>query len=283
MKYIKQFENSEVKYEEVEYEMIKKIVKHYLVDNKLEGSFSSDGYYSHDYKQDIENFKLFVSKYTDFDRFFRRHRNRIFSDHFYVAKCGFLDGLLYEYDNKYPIGGNYELIDLELNSPEGEHIIKYNYGYQKYELGRNYILQSYDTLEDFYFACANYYCEDIFIKINSVYGIRSWEASVKVEIQKEDIPKFSLPVRYKNSSICFIDLNNLYEFVSNGKLTYKKFVEKFDKEWIKPTISILDGNEGWCAEYFGEDIYKDRTLRNIDYISIKNEIELRYNAGKYNL
>jgi len=75
------------------------------------------------------------------DEFFNIYRDKIYADKNFIRCCGLVDVLLYQYDKKYPLGG-------DIGKPDAES--KYTYGYQKNSLGVIYIKQKFGSLEKFY-------------------------------------------------------------------------------------------------------------------------------------
>lgn len=266
MRYIRLFEEKKYDYHEV-----RNIINHYI--NKYNSrSFMSGDYYKQNYNQDIQNFKKYMLAVNiDFDIYMKEYHTEIFNDDDYINCCGFMDALLYSYNNQHPLSGNL-LIEREDESSECEHITKYYYGYQDYDLGLKYILQSYATLNDFYFACAEHFCKAVFTS-ESAY-------LTHCNIKEEDFKQFSKTVRFKNCSVCIIDLKILHEFVIDEYSTiYEKFIENFEM-LVKPSIMEKD----WCLEYFGADMKQIDIIKMIgDPRKYKEDIDFRFTANKYNL
>lgn len=283
MKYINEYNG----FYSLDYDEGKMLIKGYLSwksGNRKVNGFLSGGFVEHNLEEDVKEFKKYMKDHDfDFDIFMKRYKTKIFSDNFFTHNCGLMDEFLYYYDNKFPLSGSL-VTDHEGTDLADELLIKYNYDYQDLDLGKKFILQSYNTLEDFYFACAESYCISIFLGQGNFQHDLNWRNNTNENIDtKYDLEVFSKPVRYKNCSISFIDLEKLYEFVIDGNMPYDRFVQEFDKELVKPTISILVKNEKWCAEYFGPEELKDKILNNVDYKAIKSDIEIFSAARKYNL
>ena len=284
MKYIKFFENTE----EQEYSGVKGIIDDYLENNPgLKVNFSFGRYYKQNYHADIRAFKSYMkSKNIDFDRFIKMHRNRVFSDEFFVETSGFLDALLYEYDKNYPIGGNYELIELEKYNPVCEHIMKYDYGYHTYELGKNYILQTYDTLNDFFFACAQWKHKELFDSdYSNLLGRNDWDLITGDYDFAKNYEKFLTPIKLSEGALCFVNLKKMFDITSRIKY-FKEFAGVFIKH-TEPQAANIE--EGWCAFYFGfieineflSNVSID--INNPDINKINRDIEVGISAAKFNL
>jgi len=147
MKHLKRFE--QVKGED-EYEIISELIKDFHEDNGLYDSFINTKYCQTGSFKDISNLSDFLTdKGYNLDKFMKEYKSEIYSDDFFLYNCGFMDLLLYSYDKKNPLSG----MLLNQHAPD-EHAIQYSYGYQYMELGKKYILQSYDSLSDFYYETA---------------------------------------------------------------------------------------------------------------------------------
>jgi hypothetical protein len=292
MKYIKQFEinfnrPSNLSEEDKDFYDVRDIIDNYIENNDLCRSFSSGRYYKADYKKDIEDFKLYLKGVDiNFDIFIKRHWNRVFSDDFFVENNGFLDSLLYQYNQAYPIGGRYELDQLEQGNPACEHIMKYDYGYHKFDLGRKYILQSYETIADYFFACAQLLGKELFDSDYSNLLNSKWENIVNYNFSVNS-EKFMTPVKLdRGGSVCFINLLKMHELGS--LVEYNRFFNTFI-DLVKPSASNKD--EGWCIYYFGENEKLKKSLSNIsleditnsDVEQIKKEIRFKTDVINYNL
>lgn len=262
----------------LDYDIIIDIIVNYVYNNKLDDSFSGGKYYRSNVKKDIADFKEYLKERgIDCDEFFKLYKKKIFSDKFFIGTCGFLDALLYSYDKSNPIGGGYELISLENESSECEHIIKYNYNYHEYELGKNYILQSYKTLENFFFGCAEWYWKELFQSDNSVIYENEW-------IRKFDFEKnhklFMMSIKLSNGAISFINLNHMYDLVCNKNVNYDTFTNLF---LTYAKASVYNISEGWCAKYFGtidEKFIEDLVISKIEKLDPEKKNNIIYENKK---
>lgn len=153
MKYIKTYEENKYDYDEV-----KELIDDFIGDKY--GAFFSfcNGHY---YKQPGDLHVAELKKYlkrkgVNLDNFMKENWEEITDDDFFIAANGFMDYLLYTYDKTIPLSGGGEVFD----SAE-EISIKYEYGYQNYKLGQEYLKQSFGTLANFYIKHINYCLDDL--------------------------------------------------------------------------------------------------------------------------
>ncbi|MCK9416633.1 hypothetical protein M0Q97_08260 [Candidatus Dojkabacteria bacterium] len=139
------------------YNDFKEKINNFLDTNKeIHGSFAHGHYFERDYLNHIKKLNNFLN--GELDYYMDKYYNKIFNDNFFIESCGFLDTLLYHYDNSYYLSGmGFD----DSNNDGGEYMIKYHYGYQKYDLGKKYLEQNFGTLENFYAECAKNFAKII--------------------------------------------------------------------------------------------------------------------------
>ena len=242
------------------------------LDLDRKGSFMNDSYYKADYKSDIKKLNDFLIKSFnyDLDKFFKEYDKEIYSDDFFVSQCGFIDALLYTYDQKYPLSG----FPLQKNTGNDEVVIKYEYGYQNYDLGKKYLLQNFNTLEDFYFDCAN----NFFTYHNDKSGFKYF-----TDIEK-NLYKFSLVDKKNKGSLCVFDVHKFYELYKDSSMS-RCYDEICAIDVIKTDI------KGLKYKYFEDtnimivasgDIDLD-DINDQEILDYSEQIDLQENVKKYNI
>lgn len=211
-----------------EYDRIKEVILKFNSVVILGPSFML-GYYNHDGESDLKQLKSHLMKNGyDLDYFMQKYKKEIYNDVDFTECCGFFDYLLYTYDSSFPLSG----VDI-LSEPE-DKLIKYTYGYQTKKLGREYILQNYNSLGDFYKDCAenfNNYLHD-----NFDYSIDKKDIKLLLEDNyslfivnykknKHKIDSINLSI---GNSIKYVIKNNLAIFIF-GDLNNKKIDEIIEK------------------------------------------------------
>jgi len=249
----------------------KRLIQDFIEENSLHYiSFSSGKYFKHDYKSDIKKLDNWLIRLTkhDLDWFMNEFKNEIYSDNFFTNCCGFLDSLLYTYDQSFPLSGNI----LQDYGAGDEYVIKYNYGYMNYDLGKKYILQKYHNLEDFYYDCA-----DNLIK-SLAEGINVFSDDYFDYMDEESVKKleFSTTDKLKNGSICVIDLEKLSNM-------YKYDINDIEDDIIERLGTDIDYKCGikMIIIAFGEVNLDLITLD--DFYEYKEKIEIQTDTNKYNL
>lgn len=138
-----------------EYEFITRII-HKIIDKDITTT-SFQNYFNHDFDEDYAKLvKKLVKKDIDIADFFDKFREQIYEDERYTSWCGFMDAVLYKFDKDFPLSGGEMATYVEY-----EFTIKYGYGYQNCDLGIKYLLQAFNTLEDFYKDAAKVLAEEI--------------------------------------------------------------------------------------------------------------------------
>ena len=270
--------------QETEYNNVKELISNFLKkDINFYRSFESGKYYMRDnYKKDLDEFYEYMNENgVLFDSFINKHYSKVFADDFFISSCGVMDTLLYQYNKKHPLSG----CILKEKETYVDHIceiqFKYYYDYHRHDLGIKYLLQSYQSLEDFYFACAEHLCHDLFLSDTSVLSYdKDWQDITKSFFNyKKHYLLFSKSEKLKNGSIGFIDLNVLFDLVLIDEKDKNEAI-RIIKETTKPKI-ITDN---LCIFYFGDkDISMEEIIDQIDTKELKNEIEVNYYANRYNL
>lgn len=125
------------------------IIDDFITDNNLKGCFYNNFREQNTDKQIHNLIDTIRSNNLDFQVFFQDYKNQILDDTRFTSDGYFMDFFLYYFDSKYTLGGQ-SLEDGEID----EHVVKYKYGWFKYNLGKEYILQSYKSLEEFFYETA---------------------------------------------------------------------------------------------------------------------------------
>ena len=270
--FLKEWNSPEEEKRDFMYDEIKNYISLFKM-NELDrkGSFMNDGYYKADYKSDIKELNAYLIKSFNYnlDKFFDEYTKEIYSDNFFINQCGFLDALLYTYDQKFPLND--------------EFVIKYQYGYQNYDLGKKYLLQNFDTLEDFYFDCANKF----FTYYNEVSDFKHFK-----DIEEKS-STFSLTDRKDKGSLCIFDTHKFYELYINS-MSNKSYDEKSAVNFIKSTMKKKKINHKFYNHKFYNmsDInimivaFGDIDLNDIDEQEIyeyAEQIDIQSMVKKYNI
>jgi hypothetical protein len=177
-----------------EYDTISELITwDFLHKSKLNGISFILSYFNRNGASDLKDLKAFLyNEGYDLDVFMSKFRDIIYEDYSFTEDCGFLDYLLYSYDNKYMLSGN---DGMKYAGPD-DYLLKYTYGFQTTTLGREYIKQNFDTITDFYYACADNLskfleCENEKIEIiyEKDYAICIIENDINSNIDTDDIRK----------------------------------------------------------------------------------------------
>ena len=255
MKKYKEFLNEELKeLDEKEYDYISEIIKDYLEENRIGGSFD-DGYWNHDGDKDLNGLKKhFEEKFGNtLDYFFKKFKDTIYSDGNFIAKNGFYDYMLYTYDSKFMLNGG------GIGPEPDDKLMKYFYGFQTTKLGRIFIKQNFNSFAHFYEVCANNFPEYFFENVTEVpfdYGDDEFGVSST-----------------KNYSTCIINISTLDD-------SYIKTIET-------DFINVNDDKSSWIIiddffiVVFGENVDMNEELERIkiDMERIKIGTEIK----KYNI
>lgn len=166
MKSYREFLNEDLKKsDKIEYDTISDMIEDYLDENGIGVSFN-DGYYNHDGDKDLNGLKKYLddnlSTKNTLDYFFSKYKDTIFSDEYFISKNGFYDYMLYTYDNLFPLNG------VGIGTEPEDKLLKYFYGFQTTKLGRIFIMQNFNSFEDFYKACAENFTQYFFEQVSDI-------------------------------------------------------------------------------------------------------------------
>ena len=152
MKYIRKF-NKMNESHNYDYDYVYELISDFIDEKILSISFTS--YFDEAGDYHVEQLKNYLKNYNiSLDIFMKENLEKILQDSLFTECCGFMDYLIYTYDKNFPLSGQKcgdDLYELE---------IKYEYGYQNYDLGRKYLLQSFDTVADFFIKLIEYTIKD---------------------------------------------------------------------------------------------------------------------------
>jgi len=240
------------KLDKVEYEAIHDMIENYLDENKIGVSFD-DGYYNHDGEKDLNGLKEYLDANSSvnnvLDYFFNKYRDTIYSDDDFIAKNGFYDYMLYTYDNSFMLNGS------GVGPEPDDKLMKYFYGFQTTKLGRLFILQNFNSFENFYRVCANEFPAYFFDTLSSI--------------------------RYDYEDEFIVSSNNDYStcIINISGLDKEKIIKEFE-----------DTNEGKSSYIIIDDVFivvfgkivnmkeeLNRLKKDIEIVRIKKQ------AKKYNL
>lgn len=247
-----------------------------------------NGYYAKDYKKHIDKLKKFIQNKLGYnlDDFMIKFKSKIYSDDFFTSNCGFIDALLYTYDSNFPLSGDI----LQDYGAGDEYVIKYDYGYDMYDLGRKYILQNYESLEDFYYDCAIKYWS---AENENLFNIDN--------LEKEEI-NFATVDKLKDGSITILDINKLFNLyhswdfkkrfnvgifkdiktLTNHILTaFNSYVTVRKKNNIKPFNFKYNEHYNMVIVAFGNVNLDNIKLK--DFKNYKEQIDINSNLKKYGL
>lgn len=209
-------------------------------------------------EKDIEIIKNeLLKKGINLFQFIGEHEASVFSDQDFCARDALMDTILYLYDNEKGILGGNKLIDSE----EEEYFIKYKYGYYNYEMGLRYLLQSFDSLDDYYKFTAN---TILYSYINSHFGG-----------DKELINDSSIIKEYTKGYTVYCDLELLYSNIEI-RTHYDNFVEEINED-LKEISHVINNNI--LEIYIG---YKNK-ISSRELKKITDELNLKSTAKKYNM
>lgn len=255
-----------------------------LDDKITSGSFTNlyNSKYS-DFKEDINLLEKELKKSgIDLFEFIKKYETEVFADRDFSDDV-FKDVLLYTYDNKKGILSGNDLI----GSEESEYVIKYKYGYHTYDMGKRYIFQSYDSLDDYFEATANNLLLGL---VWSDYGAASVSSNFEMakEKAKEIVNNVSVMKKFGNSYTIGVNLYALFAGLCLGSniynVRYPEFLSDFDADLgdisniVKNDImQIFVGND---QIELSENIIRKIKDFGFDYIQ---EYDIKVNTKKYNL
>lgn len=228
--------------------------------------FMNDGYFKRNYQEDIKKLKTYLNKHgVNLDYFMKEYKDEIYKDSFFTEQSGFLDTLLYVYDNKFPLSG--KIFDY---GGGDEYLIKYFYGYDKYDLGRKYLLQNYKSVSDFYYDCAN--------KFLNSYNIENYGLSDIFDNVEKYKDSFSKIIKKDEGYFILIDLKIFFSYndftVDELKENFNEHIRhwyRFDYRFITNKILLIG---------FGVSL---NDINIHDYDKDIEEIEIKNTINKYNV
>lgn len=232
------------KQDKQEYETITEMIEEYLEEEGIGCSFDSC-YFNKDGEKDLNGLKKYIEKeFGDtLDYFFKKYRKIIYDDINFTSKNGFYDYMLYTYDNSFPLNGGGV-------GPEPEDkLMKYYYGFQTTKLGRLFINQNFETIENFYKACADNFTPYLFNDILS-FSVNYDESDYKT-------------IHSDKYSICIINLKSIYK-KSRLPENYTAFINKIEMKYEEKDKKL----SSWAT--FDDEIF---SIIFGDNIKIENVID----------
>jgi len=288
----------ETNYKEYAYAELSKQIYQFIINfiEVNEDYTDLTGNFTRHFKTDTNELDQYLNKLLDelleegfnFENFYREYREKILKDFNFTMHGFFMDYVLYHFDKDYPLGGN----TLDDGEPD-EKLIKYYYGYYKYDLGEKFILQSYPDMEDFYYDVAKNFIYDL----STGDSIRSSFRSITTIPPKEAKKIQSIcseTKKYDTYSVVFLNTNFFYKMIEffiddnktilDVKKAFEKDINSFDIEYLEPTENMIL-IFGKTKDFLVGDKYE--ILQNVGDEKkamkfIKNKI-MKRDAGKYNL
>lgn len=250
------------------------IIGDFIENNGLEGSFTNH-FKEKDSDKEIDKLlKILRDNNCDFQIFYQDFKDEILKDHYFTGDGYFLDLLLYKFEDRYPIGG----LSLDENELD-EHVIKYKYGYYKYDLGKKYILQTYSTLEDYFYQTATCFISSMLVgnemRNKLQMGLNNVSNSAALNITE----KSSVVQKENGYTALIIDMKIFMSIL-------QPFIEKnvnildflFDDLKLSNIYNYFESNEKYLILFFG---------KNHGTIKLPEEeledLEIKYSASKYNI
>jgi len=227
-------------------------------------SFTSK-YYQLDFGDVKKQIKILIRDLqhqgVDLSKFMKDYKDQIYKDFDFVAHDAFLDSLLYWFDKEEGILSGLKLSD----SYDEEFFIKYCYGYYNYDMGKRFILQSYNSLEEYYEETANRFLSGLFK--------RTFFDNVTPNI----IERCSIIRKYGNGYTIYAHLNALLLEIKSG-VSYDNFIKEIkDILGRSNAYRIFDGI---LEIYIG---YKKNPITIEEFKEIQNDLDVNYQANLYNL
>lgn len=224
------------------------------------GSFNN-GFYRKSLKGADEQLKIVTDTLKNFGidlfDFIKKFEKEVFSDHSFTQSCAMMDYILYTYDkNKAELSG-FKLKDSDFN----EYYYKYSYGYYKYDMGKKYLMQSYDNLDDYF--------EDTAYKmIPSMLYDHS--------IDESKLNDTFIVKRHDKGYVIYCNLEFLKNIFKSG---FKFFIEDI-KNMEKMADSDLMINDNLLIIFIN---CENKKISKSEYYNIIDELDLHYKANKYNI
>lgn len=237
-------------------------------DDIIPGVSFNFGYYKRNYdsieEEYIKKTKELLSKNgIDLDKFFSQFKKQIYKDWQFTAVNAFYDSLLYYYDNKNGLLGGYKLSESE----DKEYFIKYSYGYFNYDMGKKFILQSFNNLEDYYKETAERFLKGMSDK--------------KDIIPRDKLDLCSITKKYDNCYTIYVNLKYAYTFFDFSgpykNYNYDRFIIEIKKDLGNTNYRIFDHI---LSIFIG---CRNNKISLKEFDEIKDELNMRYEASKFNL
>lgn len=259
--------NRYMKVDKFEYKRVKRIIFDTMEeledDNIIEKGSFEEGYFRNDLKDiipQIDFLKLELKKKNiDLFEFIKEYEDKVFKDNEFVYDSALMDTILYTYDKNKGILQVNKLID---SQPE-EYFIKYQYEYYNYDMGRRFILQSFDSMEDYYETTAKHL---LYGYISNNYGVG------------EDVANdCSIIKKHGNGYTIYVHIRLLLNELELKSYTYDKFIDELESDMKPIPIKIQNG----ILEIFIG--YKFHKISDEELEDITSELESKFQAHKYNL
>ena len=167
-----------------------------------------------------------------------------------------MDSLLYYYDKKEGILSGIKMSDQNVE----EFYFKYKYGYHTYDMGRRFLLQSYNDLNEYYEDTAN---KLIYSYLTAIWGC-----------DKEEADKCYVIKKYGNGYTIYAHLGIMQSFTNSSLDDFKNEIRK---DFIDTKYKIIDD----ILQLFVGYNYHAVSQKELD--EIVDKLELRYNVEKYNI
>lgn len=225
------------------------------------GSFNN-GFYFKSLKDANEQLKIITDTLKNFGvdlfDFIKKFEKEVFSDHSFTQSCAMMDYILYTYDkNKAELSG-FKLKHSDLN----EYYYKYSYGYYKYDMGKKYLMQSYDNLDDYF--------KDTAHKIipSMLYDHRIDESKLKDTFVVK---------KHKNGYIAYCNLELLKNIFKGD---FNLFIEDIESMEKMSKNSYLIINDNLLRIFINCEKEK---ISKSEHDEIIDELDIKYKANMYNL
>jgi len=268
------------------YKITKEAILDVIVNLELEHEVESGSFCAGVYHQNLSELKKDINKIEkvlkndyniDLFKFMNDNKDEVFDDYEFSTHGALLDTILYLVDDKKGILSGNKLIDSE----DEDYVFKYQYGFYNYDMGKRYILQSFDTLEDYYKSTAE---KIMFSFFDTSYGCDDPEELKKSYIIKD----------VKVGHIIFCDLRSVY-MILDIKVRYSRkylldcdvFVKEIERDFGGEKV-INDGvlevyigvDENILSDYENEKIYNK--LFELEE-KVKDEWEFKRNIKNFNV
>lgn len=223
----------------------------------------SNGMYQYDNIRIEEQIKNFEEKAEEnglnVPKFMSEYKDTIYSDSSFTLNSGFIDAILYKYDKQKGILAGYQLNE----SSNEEYYMKYSYGYYKYDMGRNFILQSYNTMDDYFKDTAKLFLVGFF---DSMYGCDE-EVTLKNEIVKN----------YKIGYVVFANLKQLFK--NSQERHYERFLNDIIDD-LKNSVEYIDIINDVLVITINVDEFN---INDVNFEEITEDFEVLNQSDIYNL